>query len=65
MKAAGVLLMGHRVEGSTYFDYHHSHADTVDKVDPLELAQNVAVMATLAYVLADMPERFGTSLSAP
>lgn len=65
MKKAGVLLMGHRVEGSTYFDYHHSHADTVDKVDPDELSQNVAVMATLAYVLADMPERFGSSLSAP
>jgi carboxypeptidase Q len=61
MKDAGVVLMGHRVEGSIYFDYHHTPADTLDKVDPEELAQNVAAMATVAYVLADMPERLGAS----
>jgi len=59
MRQAGVMLMGHRVEGSKYFDYHHTHADTVDKIDPDELSRNVAVMATVAYVLADMPERVG------
>ena len=59
MRSAGVVLMGHRVEGSKYFDYHHSHADTLDKIDPEELSQNVAVMATVAYILADMPGRLG------
>ncbi len=59
MKDAGVLLMGHNVEGATYFDYHHTHADTIDKVDPRELSENVAVMAAVAYILADMPERLG------
>ncbi len=59
MKPAGVVLMGHRVEGSTYFDYHHTPADTLDKVDPDALSRNVAVMATTAYVLADMPGRLG------
>ncbi|MCH8166102.1 MAG: M20/M25/M40 family metallo-hydrolase [Planctomycetes bacterium] len=59
MKEAGVVLMGHRMEGSKYFDYHHTHADTLDKVDPEELSQNVAVLATVAYILADMPERLG------
>ena len=59
MKTAGVVLMGHRVEGSTYFDYHHTHADTLDKVDPTELSQNVAVLATVAFIVADMPERLG------
>ncbi len=59
MESAGVILMGHMAEMSSYFDYHHSPADTVDKVDPIELSQNVAVMATVAYILADMPERFG------
>lgn len=59
MKPAGVLLMGHNVEGSTYFDYHHTHADTIDKIDPEVLSQNVAAMATVAYVLADMPTRLG------
>ncbi len=59
MKTSGVVLMGHRVEGSTYFDYHHTHADTLDKVDPTELSQNVAVLATVAFIVADMPERLG------
>ncbi len=59
MRSKGVVVMGHEVEMSTYFNYHHSHADTFDKVDPAELARNVAVMATVAYVLADMPERLG------
>ncbi len=60
MDPAGVILMGHRVDDSTYFHYHHSPADTLDKVDPEELSQNVAVMATVAYILADMPLRLGT-----
>jgi carboxypeptidase Q len=36
-----------------YFNYHHTAADTFDKVDPKELAENAAVMAVLAYALAD------------
>jgi len=60
MKPAGVVLLGHDVEGSTYFDYHHTLADTLDKVNPVELSQNVAVMAVTAYVLADMPDRIGS-----
>jgi Zn-dependent M28 family amino/carboxypeptidase len=63
MKESGVILMGHRVEGSKYFNYHHTHADTIDKVDPQELSQNVAVLAAVAYILADMPERFGEPTS--
>ncbi len=59
MRDAGVVLMGHEVEGSKYFDYHHSHADTVDKVDPDDFSRNIAVMATVAYILADMPQRIG------
>ena len=61
MKDAGVVLMGHEVEGSKYFNYHHSHADTVDKVDPEDFSRNIAVMATVAYILADMPQRIGES----
>ncbi len=61
MKDAGFVLMGHRVEGSKYFDYHHTMADTIDKVDPREISENVAVLATMAYIIADMPERLGAS----
>ncbi len=59
MEPAGVILMGHNVEGSKYFDYHHTHADTIDKVDPREFSQNVATLATVAYIIADMPRRLG------
>jgi carboxypeptidase Q len=43
------------VEGSRYFDIHHTAADTLDKVNPRELALCVATMAVMAYVVADMP----------
>jgi carboxypeptidase Q len=36
-----------------YFNYHHTAADTFDKVDPRELNENAAVMAVLGYALAD------------
>ena len=36
-----------------YFNYHHTAADTLDKVDPKHLNQNAAVMTVLAYALAD------------
>jgi len=39
-----------------YFNYHHTPADTFDKVDPKHLDENAAVMAVLAYALADSAE---------
>ncbi|HEX5376983.1 MAG TPA: M20/M25/M40 family metallo-hydrolase [Phenylobacterium sp.] len=39
-------------DASRYFDLHHSADDTLDKVDPKELAQNVAVWATFLYTVA-------------
>ena len=36
-----------------YFNYHHTAADTFDKVNPRELGENAAVMAVTAYALAD------------
>jgi len=54
---AGVPTLGLDTEGSTYFDIHHTDADTLDKVDPAALADDVAAVAALAYVVADMPDR--------
>jgi Iap family predicted aminopeptidase len=54
---AGVPTVGLGTHGRQYFDYHHTEADTLDKVDPAHLADNVAVIAVLAYVVADMPGR--------
>jgi len=54
--ALGVPGMSHLVDGTRYFWYHHTPADNVDKVDPRELAENVAALAVMAYVLADLPD---------
>jgi Zn-dependent M28 family amino/carboxypeptidase len=53
----GVPGLGLRTVGTHYFDWHHSQADTVDKVDPHDFRLNVASMAVMAYALAEMPER--------
>ncbi|MGQ0649950.1 MAG: M28 family metallopeptidase [Gemmatimonadaceae bacterium] len=55
--ALGVPGMGLNVDGTRYFWYHHTDADTVDKMTPREVALCVATMAIMAYVVADMPER--------
>jgi carboxypeptidase Q len=53
----GVPGIGLQVDGTRYFWYHHSEGDTLDKLDPAEVARCVAAMAVLAYVIADLPER--------
>jgi len=57
MEPGGVPLVGLEVDNRAYFDYHHSAADTLDKVDPQQLADDVAAVAVLAYVVADLPGR--------
>jgi carboxypeptidase Q len=59
--ALGVPTMSPAVDGTRYFWYHHSDADTIDKLDPKEMAECVALMAVFAYAVADMPERFPRS----
>jgi hypothetical protein len=54
---AGVPGVGFFTDNRRYFDYHHSEADTLDKVDPAELADGVAAIAVLAYVAAELPDR--------
>ena len=50
----GVIGIAHRTTGEHYFDWHHTQADMLDKVDPIELRKNVAAMAVLIYVLGEM-----------
>jgi carboxypeptidase Q len=52
----GVPGMGLDVDGTRYFWYHHTDADTVDKLDPREMGLCVAAMAVMAYVIADLPD---------
>jgi len=53
---AGVPGIGIIQDGRKYFDYHHTAADTLDKVDPQDLRENAAAMAVMGYALASMPE---------
>jgi hypothetical protein len=53
--ADGVPGLALRTVGTHYFDWHHSRADTLDKVKLDDLRGNIAAMAVMAYVLADMP----------
>jgi len=53
---AGVPSFGLWQDTRTYFDYHHTAADTLDKVVPRELAENAAAMTVLAYTLANLPQ---------
>jgi carboxypeptidase Q len=52
----GVVGANLDVEGSRYFDIHHTQADTLDKIDPRNLSLVVATMAVMAYTIADLPE---------
>ncbi|MEP6993918.1 MAG: M20/M25/M40 family metallo-hydrolase [Acidobacteriota bacterium] len=53
---AGVPNMGLSLDGSTYFDYHHTANDTLDKIDPKILDRSTAAAAVTAYILAETPE---------
>jgi len=52
--ACGVPCFGLIQDDRFYFNYHHTAADTLDKVVPRELQENAAVMTVLAYSLANL-----------
>lgn len=54
MSDEGVPVLGMIQDGRDYYNYHHTAADTLDKVIPSELRENAAAMAVMAYALADM-----------
>ena len=51
--------LGH--DGTDYFDLHHTADDTLDKIDPQALAQNVAAYAVFTYLAAQAEGDFGSS----
>ena len=61
---AGVIGASLDVDGTHYFDIHHTPADTLDKIDPQDLALCVAAMAVMAYTVADMPTALNASTPA-
>jgi carboxypeptidase Q len=53
LRQAGVPVVGLNQDGLDYFDYHHTPDDTLDKIDPAALRQNVAAWATFIYLAAE------------
>jgi Zn-dependent M28 family amino/carboxypeptidase len=62
LEAAGVPSFSPLIDDSTYFNYHHTPADTLDKVNPEDLRRHVAVMATTAWYLANMEQPIGRAV---
>jgi carboxypeptidase Q len=52
----GVPAFGLWQDGRIYFNYHHTAADTLDKIVPQELRENATAMAVMGYALAAMPQ---------
>ncbi|MEJ6788559.1 M20/M25/M40 family metallo-hydrolase [Brevundimonas sp. BR2-1] len=53
LAGAGVPVFGLNQDGTRYFDLHHTADDTLDKIDPKQMSQNVAAWAALVWLIAD------------
>lgn len=56
LDAAGVPTLAPIQDSRTYFHYHHTPGDTLDRIVPRHLQENAAVMAVLSYAIANLPE---------
>ena len=56
LEKAGVPAFSPIQDSRFYFNYHHTAADTLDKIVPKELVENSAVVAVAAYALANMEQ---------
>jgi len=52
---AGLVVSEYEHDKDQYFYYHHTNADTIDKIDPAQFNLCLGTMASIAYVIADMP----------
>ncbi len=65
LAGAGVPVFGLNQDGTRYFDLHHTADDTLDKVDPAQMSQNVAAWAALVWLIADSDVDFREMRPAP
>ena len=56
VQQGGIPALSLEVDGD-YFLIHHTPADTIDKIDPLDMSRSAAAVAVMTYVIAEMPER--------
>ncbi|WP_396592756.1 M20/M25/M40 family metallo-hydrolase [Brevundimonas sp. R86498] len=61
---AGVPVFGLKQDGLRYFDLHHTADDTLDKIDPEQLSQNVAAWAGLVSLVANSDVDFRAMVPA-
>jgi Zn-dependent M28 family amino/carboxypeptidase len=64
MHAVGMAALSLHQDATRYFDWHHTANDTLDKIDPEQLRQNVAVYAVAAYLAAQADGDFGSAPGA-
>jgi len=57
IREARIPSLALAVDDSKYFLIHHTPADTIDKIDPVEMARCAAAIAVMTYVVADLPDR--------
>ncbi len=62
--AQGMAWASLNHDGTQYFDLHHTADDTLDKIDPKDLAQNVAAYAVFTYLAAEAQGDFGSAPKA-
>ena len=62
--AVGMAAVSLHQDATRYFDWHHTANDTLDKIDPAQLSQNVAVYAVVAYLAAQADGDFGSAAGA-
>ncbi|HYI63635.1 MAG TPA: M20/M25/M40 family metallo-hydrolase [Allosphingosinicella sp.] len=61
---AGTAAIDLNQDGTRYFDYHHTPDDTLDKIDPAQLRQNVAAWTAMLAAAADAPEAIAAAGAA-
>jgi len=64
MRDLGMPIIGLNQDGTQYFDYHHTAADTLDKLNATDLDYNVAAYAAMAYLAAQAGPVFGPVAAA-
>ncbi len=64
MHGKGMAALSLTQDGTNYFDWHHTSNDTLDKIEPKELAQNIAVYAAFSYMAAQADGGFGSAPGA-
>ena len=65
MMKLGTAAIDLAQDGTHYFDLHHTPDDTLDKIDPVQLRQNVAAWTAMLAIVANAPEEIGPVTPRP